>query len=134
MEVTAEKLNELLDLNSKLREDVEAYVDEYVEWVSKNVPSGLERAFGVGIVSENRFGTYWGFETDDIDIWGDNIYAQTGNDWYVGGDFNCLVRGSEFEQVEEFAERIPDLFETGMEEIKNQNERLENVKLKEVKL
>lgn len=102
-----------------MREDVKTYVEEYVDWVSTNVPSGLEWAFGVGIVSENRFGTYWGFKTDDANVW---------------GDFICLVKGSEFEQVQEFAERIPDLFEKGMEEIKKQNERLENVKLKEVKL
>lgn len=120
------EIKKLTELNSELRTSVEEYVDDYVEWVSTNVPAELEYAFGVGIVLDCRYGTYWGYENENGD------YVQTGGSWNVANDFQLTVQGSSSYDARKFAEKIPELLKKGLEAIKNENEALEVVLRKKV--
>ena len=132
--MTNTDVKKIIETNVSLTNDIEKYVDEYVQWVEKNVPEGMEGNFGVGICSRNRHGVYWGYDSGETDIWGEPEYVQTGKDWYVGNDFNCLVKGSTKRQAKEFARSIPKWLTDGLKSLEKEKKDLEQLKTELCKL
>lgn len=121
------EIKKLIETSATLRDDLSKYISDYVKWVQKEVPAGLENRFGVGVTSKNRFGTYWGFYNSEK-----RMYTCTGSGWYVGNDFNCEIVGSNIKQMKEFAKEIPSYIEEGLEAIAKENEEIEEVLRKKI--
>lgn len=120
-------VKELIGSNADLRSELEDYVTSYIDWVVENVPSHLRNAFGVGIVSDNRFGTYYGFWNEANDC-----YTSTGKSCYIGNDFNCRVQGSTPPEMRAFAKAIPDFIESGLAALEAENKELSELLSKKV--
>ena len=116
------EIKTLIETSASLRDDLSKYISDYVKWVEKNVPAGMEGKFGVGITSDNRFGTYWGFWNEDLEM-----YTCTGSSWYVGNDWNCKIVGSSVKQQRNFSKKIPQYIASGLDAIKKENEEIEEL-------
>lgn len=123
-----EFIKEELKKEKKLRENLENLIEEYVEFIEKNIPDEFMADFGVGPAgSHSQFGTHYGFLTD----FG---YSVPGPGFNIAGDFNAKVSGSNLNDMKEFAENIPNIFCDGLEIIKNSNKNVETTinKLNEI--
>lgn len=116
------EIKKLIETSVSLRDQLSEYIDTYVKWVENTVPKGMEKHFGVGITSDNRFGTYWGFYNAEK-----GQYTCTGSSWYVGNDWNCEIVGSNTKQQKEFAKEIPCLIDQGLEKISSENKEIEDL-------
>lgn len=118
--ITVQEIKKLIETNASLRSELKEYISSYVEWVKQSIPSGMEKYFGVGITSDNRWGTYWGFYNETK-----GQYTCTGKGYRPGGDFNLWVEGSSSKQMREFAKQIPTLIKEGLEKISEENKEIE---------
>jgi len=124
------KLEEVTDLNVNLNNSLESLVDNYVDYISKNVNDCYMKYFGVGVTCRtNQFGDYYGFLNEtETNRNGHNTYTCTGSSWYVANDFNCHIQGSTTEDLLEFAENIPTFIKEGIKHLESKNEKMESIK------
>ncbi|MCT4602467.1 MAG: hypothetical protein N4A59_06160 [Marinifilum sp.] len=120
-------LNEVIEFNAKVNDSLVSIIEDYIEFVQENVPSGYKNYFGVGKAADHsQFGAVWGFEV--YCEYGEGYYyACCGDSYYFGNDFNSRVSGSNFEQMKNFAAKIPDYIKKGMEELLKDTEDADEI-------
>jgi hypothetical protein len=118
--ISITSIKSLIETNATLRNDIESYVDAYIKWVGKEVPSGVEEDFGIGVSGEHRqFGKEWGFYNAEK-----GQYTCTGSGYYIANDFNAWVEGSTSKQMQVFARMIPRYIKAGLEALEAENNEM----------
>jgi len=113
IKMEAKKAMKVIDLNIQANQKLSGIIDEYIGFVDSNVPNEFWNEFGIGIATtHSQFADVVGFE---VYKGGRTMYCCTGSGYHYGGDFNCWVEGSDFLEMLDFAKRIPDLIEGGLE-------------------
>jgi hypothetical protein len=123
-----------LEINIKLNDKLIDIINEYVEFVEKNIPDEFMESFGIGVAgSHDQFGSHYGFESTH-DYSGERVYRVAGHGYNIANDFNAYVTGSNFTQMLEFAKQIPKFINYGVKVLKNNNEAANNIieKLREI--
>ncbi|NHZ84398.1 MAG: hypothetical protein GWP19_00775 [Planctomycetia bacterium] len=120
-----------LDITASVKDSIASILQEYIDFVEENIPHEFWKIFGIGKAGGHRqFGNVYGFEASSE--YRDDYYTIPGNGYYIANDWDAKVEGSNFYQMKEFASRIKDLVEEGLDYLSEQNkstsEIIENLK------
>lgn len=126
MDLLEKEIDSVVKKNLNHLTNVENILYDYVEFIEKNVPSEFMENFGIGVTNSHpQFGPDYGFITNNK--YGDKYYASPGDGYYIGFDFNCQVKGSDFHQMKNFLKDIPKWVENGKKELENFNYSIEKI-------
>lgn len=119
-----------LELHVSVRESLESLINEYIEFIEKNVYSEFYEYFGIGVAgSHSQFGSHYGFLVNKCDDYNGNYeyYAVPGNGYCIANDFNARVSGSNFIEMKEFAAKITEYVKNGIKQLESANEETQKI-------
>ena len=112
-----QEAKQIIDFNKNVYNDLRNYVESYLEWVDKNIPSGYVKYFGVcRFFKWHQFGGFLGF------VYNGSEYTNMDHSGMYAHDFDCKYARTPNYIVLNFAKTIPTLLENGLKKLKDDGE------------
>lgn len=112
-----QEAKQIINFNKNVYNDLRNYVESYLEWVDKNVPTGYAKYFGVcRFFKQHQFGGFLGF------LLNGSKYTNMDQDGMYANDFDCRYARTPNCIVLNFAKTIPVLMENGLKKLKDDGE------------